>query len=236
GDGDSDVVSAFHISNVDVADVIVWYENDGELDASYTVHEVDVGTENVINGDAWLSIDAGDLDGDGDQDIAAVSDWSDSIAWYENDGEASPTFTPANLAVDIDSPQDLTLVDLNGDGHLDVIALSFYGNKVYWYENDGATSPSFTEHPLATDVWRGADVEVADINGDDHLDMVIASDSSTNKLYWLQNQGLDYPTFTVHEIDLEHGRGTDVHIADIDGDGDQDFALASYHGDSISWL
>ena len=71
---------------------------------------------------------------------------------------------------------------------------------------------------------------------DGHLDMAIASDSSTNELYWLQNHGLDYPTFTVHEIDLEHGRGIDVHIADIDGDGDQDFALASYYGDSISWL
>ena len=34
-----------------------------------------------------------DIDGDGDLDIVSASHTDDTIAWYENDGALSPTFT-----------------------------------------------------------------------------------------------------------------------------------------------
>ncbi|MCO6457001.1 MAG: VCBS repeat-containing protein [Pirellulaceae bacterium] len=69
----------------------------------------------------------GDLDGDGDLDVALVSifnDWARpgaaSLAWLENDGRQH--FTPWQIA---DQPTSLCTVacgDLNGDGRADIVA------------------------------------------------------------------------------------------------------------------
>ena len=42
-----------------------------------------------------MSVKAGDIDGDGDIDLVSGSFNDDTIAWYENDGSANPTFTKA---------------------------------------------------------------------------------------------------------------------------------------------
>ena len=48
------------------------------------------------------SVFAADMDGDGDMDILSASLLDDTIAWYENDGNANPTFTAADIATSAD--------------------------------------------------------------------------------------------------------------------------------------
>ena len=52
----------------------------------------------VTNADGAWSVKAGDIDGDGDIDIVSGSFNDDTIAWYENDGSANPSFTKADIA------------------------------------------------------------------------------------------------------------------------------------------
>ena len=40
---------------------------------------------------------AADMDGDGDMDIVSAS-YDDAIAWYENNGDADPTWTATDIA------------------------------------------------------------------------------------------------------------------------------------------
>ena len=49
----------------------------------------------------------------------------------------------------------LASADLDGDQDLDVLAASRYDDTVAWYENDGASPPSFTRHVI-TDQADGA--------------------------------------------------------------------------------
>ena len=42
------------------------------------------------------------MDGDGDLDIVSASDLDDTIAWYENDGAADPSWTAADIATSAD--------------------------------------------------------------------------------------------------------------------------------------
>ena len=37
-------------------------------------------------------------------------------------------------------------IDLNSDGHVDVLSASANDDAIRWYQNDGAATPSFTEH------------------------------------------------------------------------------------------
>ena len=47
------------------------------------------------------------MDGDGDLDIVSASLNDDTVAWYENNGAADPTFTAANIVTNADGAYDV---------------------------------------------------------------------------------------------------------------------------------
>ena len=47
----------------------------------------------ATNADYALGVHVADMDNDGDLDIVSVSQLDDTIAWYENNGAANPTWT-----------------------------------------------------------------------------------------------------------------------------------------------
>lgn len=63
------------------------------------------------------------------------------------------------------------------------------------------------------DIWCKA---AGDLNGDGLLDLIVGGNQSGG-LVWYEN-----PTWRRHTIDGEHRFGTDVEVADIDGDGRPD--------------
>ena len=96
----------------------LWLENRGGWDFA---------THRIVHFGGAYATSAGDLDGDGDLDLAAVSMFNDwdrpgaaSVIWLENDGNQS--FTPWQIA---DTPIQLATVacgDLNADGRDDIVA------------------------------------------------------------------------------------------------------------------
>ena len=66
---------------------------------------------------------AADMDGDGDMDILSASHTDDTIAWYENDGNANPTFTAADIATSADGAHSVFAADMDGDGDMDIFLL-----------------------------------------------------------------------------------------------------------------
>ena len=94
-----------------------------------------------------------DIDGDGDLDIVSASMNDDTIAWYENNGAANPTFTAANIDTNADGAHDVKVADMDGDGDLDIVSASMNDDTIAWYENNGAADPSF----VAADIVTNAD-------------------------------------------------------------------------------
>ncbi|MEO1530510.1 MAG: VCBS repeat-containing protein, partial [Planctomycetota bacterium] len=160
GDQDLDVLSG---------DTVAWYENDGAPSPTFTMRVI------TTSADDASAVATADLDGDQDLDVLSASWLDDTVAWYENDGAASPTFTKRIITTTADGAWSVATADLDGDQDLDVLSASEFDDTVAWYENDGAPSPTFTTHVITTTADGAVSVASADLDGDQDLDVLSAS-------------------------------------------------------------
>ena len=223
GDGDLDIVSGSYED-----DTIAWYENNGAANPSWTAADI------ATSADGAHSVVAADMDGDGDLDIVSGSFYDDTIAWYENDGAANPSWTAANIATSADGVEAVYVADMDGDGDLDIVSASSYDDTIAWYENDGAADPSWTAADIATSADGAESVYVADMDGDGDLDIVSAS-YIDHTIAWYENDGAADPSWTAADIATSADTARGVYVADMDGDGDLDIVSASAGDDTIAW-
>ena len=128
----------------------------------------------------------------------------------------------------------VVVVELDGDGDMDVLSASLFDAKIAWYENDG--SQSFTAHNITTNGARS--VFAIDLDGDGDIDVLSAS-RNDDKIAWHENNGSQ--SFSSHTItsnaqgERSIGIKNAVYAVDLDGDGDIDVLSASAGDDKIAW-
>jgi len=171
------------------------------------------------NGGLW-NMDIGDVDGDGDLDVATVGiDGTFSI--YKNRGDGS--FEQPVLHVIGEDPRCILLRDLDGDSDLDLIVSNSLGSTLFIYTNPGtgafdAPSSSY----VFPDYIRPLYFAAGDLDGDGDLDIAVSDPYGILPLLWNRGDGrFDYgPTYqtgyTAYEIVAE----------DLDGDFDLDLAIS----------
>ena len=138
--------------------------------------------------DGAQSVYVADMDGDGDLDVVSASYIDDTVAWYENDGAANPSWTAADIATSADGASSVYVADMDGDGDLDIVSSSQNDDTIAWYENDGAADPSWTAADIATSADSARSVYVADMDGDGDMDIVSASEGD-DAIAWYENDG-----------------------------------------------
>ena len=186
----------------------------------------------VIRSRGAATIFSADIDSDGDLDVLTVTKGLFSpttIAWHENNGTARPTFIEHEILVEY-SLGAVTIEDINGDGHLDVLVVA--SSNVAWLENDGANQPSFTKHTINTDS-KIQSVTAVDMDGDGDLDLRYTLQVD-NAVFWYENDGTAQPSFTtpVTSAANEPRFATTV---DLDGDGDLDLLSPISSEDTVAW-
>jgi gliding motility-associated-like protein len=179
-------------------------DNDGDIDlfrsvtsgSSFLLNDGYVNYTNTPTGGSLSYTDLVDLDGDGDLDILGVQP-STAIVWYDNNlTTASQNFgarkVVANLAAD---PKWVVAADFDGDGDLDVAAISRNDDKIVWYSNQlNEASANFgvaQNLPLVSD--GPILINAADMNGDGKMDLVVLSNID-NELNWFANNASVSPT------------------------------------------
>ncbi len=198
---------------------------------------------------------AGDINGDGKPDILEKDGWWEQPKDYRSGAEWKHhafAFSPVGMK----GGAQMLVYDVNGDGLNDVItSWDAHGYGLAWYEQvrTGQGDIGFKEHLLVnakeSDSPHGVKftqphaLVAADINGDGLMDFVTgkrfwahgptkdAEPGTPAVIYWfeLRRKGRE-AEFIPHLIDSDSGVGTQITVADLNGDGLPDILSSNKKG------
>ena len=187
-----------------------------------------------------------DFDGDNDTDLFIVNANAPSLLFLNarmGKFDLGGSFAPP-LA---DNGRTAAERDFDHDGTPDLLLAA--GRQLYLYVNDGRANFSGTplelpERLAAAGVGR---IEVCDYNNDGWADLMLAA-TDGEALCLLAGTGPNqfHDVSSLVGLDVEFGRITDLALADLDGDGDEDIALLSRDrglrllrndgGEQVNWV
>jgi hypothetical protein len=195
-----------------------------------------------------------DMDGDGDMDIVGTATRSGVILWLENPflaggdaktpaGESrSPAFWVQHIIDRTGRPSHGQVVDMNGDGRLDVLVASGMGSdlitsefmpvipRIAWYENP-KNGNQWERHVVSESFPQGFEAGSVDLDSDGDMDVVATAwqRGPGVSLAWFENLGGG--AWTQHPLKQDWQNAVQVVVADIDCDGRPDI-IACAEGDA----
>ena len=208
---------------------------------------------------AFHFVSSGDLDGDGDVDLL-ISDFDSKFHYYENIGSTiAPNFSSGVVnPFGINVPEfgvcscnhmPQVLVDIDGDGDLDLFAANWYQAAYLFAENIGtAQAPSYSDFtesfswkPGTFNYPSNPGIAFVDIDNDGDLDFFSGQQSA---MRFFENTGTaQAPTFTSAMVTNPFGLAiTGDYIfpsfSDIDNDGDFDLFIGNQisSGDDVKYF
>jgi hypothetical protein len=230
GDGDLDLLVAdlgeLFPSNQRIGSVII-LENVGG--GRFVRHVAAEGLPRVAD------VRGGDLDGDGDQDLAVAAFGYDQgqTLWLENRGNWSYA---VHVLQELSGAVNVIVADFDRNGTLDIAALiSQEWEEIWIFENAGggrftprlvwgSSNADFGSSWLApVDLDRDGDIDLLYSNGD-AFDYAPANSRPWHGVQWLENLGAN--RFALHRIADLSGASSPVAF-DADQDGDLDVAVVS---------
>ena len=187
----------------------------------------------------------GDVNGDGRDDILCAAGWYERPA---GDVLAKPwKFHPETALSSASSP--FVVVDVNGDGRNDIIWGKGHDYGVYWREQgepkpDGTTT--WTEHLIDKEWSQAHSMAWADLDGDGKGELITGKrvrghgdlDPGAKEpecLYYYKWDGTaqKFVRHTISPPGGGPGTGMQICVADLNGDGRPDIAVAGKTG---TWL
>ena len=178
----------------------------------------------------------------GDVSTSARAEDGDYISWREHIIDE-----PSTAGIDLSGSDGLVMADIDDDGYEDIVSVhesdSEYDSTVVDSSVDvgtdgyvriafGSADPNvWTNVTLAegADASAAEDAAIADVNGDGHLDVVVAAELA--HLIYLQNPGAGVRTKPWPRLILPitKGRGSYIRVflADFDGDGRPEVSAAN---------
>jgi hypothetical protein len=170
-----------------------------------------------IPGGSWTgtlgSVALGDIDEDGDLDVATDSE--SGVYLLENDGAGG---LGAPVALGGDADRAVRLFDADDDGHLDVLALAAYSVDVAWGDGTGLYGT-----PTTLFETEGHPFEIATVSagGGAGTDLVLSQQNADPFTVWTDAGTRRFSLAGTWSLDDGAG-ASGLAIGDLDGDGRTD--------------
>ncbi|GJM21719.1 MAG: hypothetical protein DHS20C15_16340 [Planctomycetota bacterium] len=229
GDGDLDLA----VANGHLMDNAI-YRNMGVAQNGTTGRFAKLtGDPAVSDGGESYGVAWGDIDNDGDLDLAFANKFSANFL-YTNDGLGAFTkVTAGDIASRVSQSRDVAIVDLDNDGDSEVAyANSSKQANDIWVNQGGdqaGTVGAFallTSDPFADEASSSRAIAFADYDGDGLLDAMVANqDDQANSLF----HNLGGMSFERTDLAPSNALGNSYSAAwgDLDGDSDLDLVIAN---------
>lgn len=170
----------------------------------------------------------GDFDNDGDIDLCAANQMSDSISIHLNNGDG--TYAPAYLYAVGDDPRSVFAADFDFDGDLDLAVANFASDNFWILLNNGNGVFSFQGSYGVGDGPHS--ICGGDFDGDGDIDLAIACTNSNYILVEFNNGGgvfgspIPFSVVGTNPVSIAAG--------DIDNDGDIDIIAAIVNSNVVN--
>jgi VCBS repeat protein len=165
-----------------------------------------------------------DFDRDGDLDLVLVSEDDRKDELYLNDGAGRFADASDRLVPD-DVSNALAVLDLNGDGAPDVLTGNIGVDRALINDGRGNFRDETAQRwPQDGGESRTQDLEVADVDGDGDLDVLVGNEGQ-DQLYL--NAGGRLVDATAGRLPARADETREIRAGDVDGDGDLDLVVGN---------
>lgn len=210
------------------------YLNNG--DGSFTTVIAD---DIVSDNDRSDGASFADVDNDGDLDAVVVTYGRNGTGkknyFYRNNGNGTYTYEPDNaIGIPLTYSEMANWIDLNNDQYLDAyITNSVVSTRNLYFENQGNGSfEAVTGLSITSETLASRSINWIDYDGDGDSDLFIANENDANNSLF-RNDGPDNFTQITNLAITQNGRNSaGSSWADVDNDGDFDFFVANWDGQS----
>lgn len=221
GDGDQDLATANSKRSTDPNSTVSVFKGNG--------NGTFVAAVNYVTDLNSYSIQAADLDADGDCDLITANTQANNVNILRNNGNA--TFAAKVSYTSGYGAGYVSANDLDNDGDVDLVATNAYAQSYsVIFGNGDATFASPVEYHFGKEPYF---ITGADFDNDNDTDLVLANADGVNFWHFTNNGDFTFGGQTSYEA------GSSVFSlfpADLNGDGSKDIVTANNRSDSISVL
>lgn len=186
--------------------------------------------QDFSNGALSYTLEAGDIDGDGKQDIITCSIGDQTMSVYRNTSiTGTISFAPRVSVATSSGTFGIAVADIDGDGKPDVAVANKLSNTLSVYRNTSIPGVvSFAPRVDFTTLLAPENIVAGDMDGDNKPDIAVTNELSNSFSVFRNTSTIGSVSFAAR-TDISNGnepRG--ILLSDLDGDGKLDITVVIF--------